>query len=123
MKAGTNRKKLGGGIFQKLENEVLDWTNNSVGAIMFLNSRSAVLQTISAVNYMNFRDNNPLAAAKAFANQPQYWKDFNTLFNSDYLVQRRDGLKININEAEIAEMAKTPKNKAKGAISLSLIHI
>ena len=120
MKAGTNRKKLGGGIFQKLENEVLDWTNNSVGAIMFLNSRSAVLQTISAVNYMNFRDNNPLAAAKAFANQPQYWKDFNTLFNSDYLVQRRDGLKININEAEIAEMAKTSKNKAKGAISYLL---
>jgi len=120
MKAGTNRKKLGGGIFQKLENEVLDWTNNSVGAIMFLNSRSAVLQTISAVNYMNFRDNNPLAAAKAFANQPQYWKDFNTLFNSDYLVQRRDGLKININEAEIAEMAKTSKNKAKAAISYLL---
>ena len=119
MKSGTNRKKLGG-MFQKLENEVLDWTNNSVGAIMFLNSRSAVLQTISAVNYMNFRDNNPLAAAKAFANQPQYWKDFNKLFNSEYLVQRRDGLKININEAEIAEMAKTSKNKAKGAISYLL---
>ena len=119
MKTGSNRKPLGG-MFQKLENEVLDWTNNSVGAIMFLNSRSAVLQTISAVNYMNFRDNNPLAAAKAFANQPQYWKDFNTLFNSDYLVQRRDGLKININEAEIAEMAATSKNKAKAAISYLL---
>ena len=119
MKSGTNRKKLGG-YFQKLENEVLDWTNNSVGAIMFLNSRSAVLQTISAVNYMNFRDNNPLAAAKAFSNQPQYWKDFNKLFNSEYLVQRRDGLKININEAEIAEMAKTSKNKAKAAISYLL---
>ena len=106
MESGMNRKKLGG-VFQKLENEVLDWTNNSVGAIMFLNSRSAVLQTISAINYINFRDNNPLAAAKAFANQPQFWKDFNYLFNSEYLTQRRDGLKININEAEIAEMAET----------------
>ena len=34
MESGMNRKKLGG-VFQKLENEVLDWTNNSVGAIMF----------------------------------------------------------------------------------------
>ena len=75
--------------------------------LCFLNSRSAVLQTISAINYINFRDNNPLAAAKAFANQPQFWKDFNYLFNSEYLTQRRDGLKININEAEIAEMAET----------------
>jgi hypothetical protein len=119
MKSGQNRKQLGG-AFQRLENEVLDWTNNSVGAIMFLNSRSAVLQTISAINYINFRDNNPLAAAKAFSNQKQYWKDFNKLFNSEYLIQRRDGLKININEAEIAEMAKTSKNKAKAAISYLL---
>jgi len=119
MESGKNRKKLGG-VFQKLENEVLDWTNNSVGAIMFLNSRSAVLQTISAMNYINLRDNNPLAAAKAFANQPQYWKDFNYLFNSEYLVQRRDGLKININEAEIAEMAATSTNKSKAALAYLL---
>jgi hypothetical protein len=117
MENGTNRKKLGG-VFQRLENEVLDWTNNSVGAIMFLNSRSAVLQTISAINYVNFRDNNPLAVAKAFANQKQYWTDFKELFNSDYLVQRRDGLKININEAEIADMSK--KGGVKGAISYLL---
>jgi len=119
MESGNNRKKLGG-AFQRLENEILDWTNNSVGAIMFLNSRSAVLQTISAINYVNFKDNNPLAAAKAFGNQKQYWADFNKLFNSDYLVQRRDGLKININEAEIVEMAATSKNKAKAAISYLL---
>tara|TARA_Y100000766_G_scaffold143825_1_gene123626 strand:- start:615 stop:9467 length:8853 start_codon:yes stop_codon:yes gene_type:complete len=117
MESGRNRKKLGG-IFQKLENEVLDWTNNSVGAIMFLNTRSAVLQTISSINYINFRENNPLAAAKAFANQPQYWKDFNQLFNSDFLVQRRDGLRININEAEI--VAASEKGGVKGAISYLL---
>jgi hypothetical protein len=117
MESGQNRKKLGG-YFQTLENEVLDWTNNSVGAIMFLNSRSAVLQTISAMNYVNFHDNNPLAAAKAVANQKQYWKDFNKLFNSDYLVQRRDGLKININEAEI--VAASEKGGMKGAIAYLL---
>ncbi len=117
MESGRNRKKLGG-IFQKLENEVLDWTNNSVGAIMFLNTRSAVLQTISAINYINFRENNPLAAAKAVANQKQYWKDFKELFNSDFLVQRRDGLRININEAEI--VAASEKGGVKGAISYML---
>ena len=42
---------------------------------MFFNMRSAVLQTISAVNFVNWSDNNPLKAAKAFGNQPQYWKD------------------------------------------------
>ena len=119
MESGQNRKKLGG-YFQKLENEVLDWTNNSVGAIMFLNSRSAVLQTISAINYINFRENNPLAAARAVANFPQFIKDFNYLFNSEYLVQRRDGLKININEAEIAEMAETSTNKPKAMLAYLL---
>ena len=62
----------------------MNWVNNSVGAIMFLNTRSAVLQTISAINFINWSDNNVLAAGKAFANQPQYWKDFMRLFNSDF---------------------------------------
>ena len=53
-----------------------DWLTNSVGAIMFFNTRSAVLQTISAINFINFSDNNVLKAGQAFANQPQYWKDF-----------------------------------------------
>ena len=53
---------------------------------MFFNMRSALLQTISAVNFINWSDNNMLAAGKAFANQPQFWKDFMTLMNSDFLV-------------------------------------
>ena len=44
-----------------------------------------------------------LAAGKAFANQPQFWSDFMTLINSPYLVERRDGLKINVSESEIAD--------------------
>ena len=42
---------------------------------MFLNARSAVLQTISAANFVNWSDNNPLKAGKAFGNQKQYWTD------------------------------------------------
>jgi hypothetical protein len=73
---------------------------------MFFNTRSAVLQTLSAVNFINFGDNNILAAGKAFANQKQYWTDFKKLFNSEFLIERRDGLKMNVNEADIANIAK-----------------
>ena len=73
---------------------------------MFFNTRSALLQTISSINFINFTDNNPLAAAKAFGNQKQYWSDFMTLINSDFLKARRSGLRFNVSEADIAEMAK-----------------
>jgi len=73
---------------------------------MFFNTRSALLQTISAINFINFTDNNPLAAAKAFGNQKQYWSDFMTLINSDFLKARRSGLRFNVTEADIANMAK-----------------
>ena len=111
MKTGKNRS-FGG---DTLTGRVTDWLTNSIGAIMFFNTRSAVLQTISAINFINFKDNNIFAAGKAFANQPQYWKDFKTLFNSDFLVERRDGLKLNVNESDIAEMAK--KDGVRGVIS------
>ena len=111
MKTGKNRS-FGG---DTLTGRVTDWLTNSIGAIMFFNTRSAVLQTISAINFINFGDNNIYAAGKAFANQKQYWSDFKKLFNSDFLVERRDGLKLNVNEADIAEMAK--KGGVKGVIS------
>jgi len=114
MKTGRNR--TGGGDTQI--DTWLDWLNNSVGAIMFVNVRSAVLQTISTVNYMNWSDNNPLLAAKAFANQKQYWTDFVKIFNSDYLKERRGGLQLNVSESEIAAMAN--KNGVKGVISYLL---
>ena len=85
---------------------IVRWLNAAVGNIMFLNRRSAVLQLISFTNFINFEGNNLYQAGKAFANQPQYWKDWVMLMNSDYLVDRRDGLKINVNEADIATTAK-----------------
>ena len=116
MKSGSNRP-LGG---DRVSNQILDWLNNSVGAIMFLNTRSAVLQTISAVNFINWGDNNILKAGKAFANQKQFWGDFLTLMNSDYLLERRDGLKINVSESEIADAVEGSKNKVNAAISFLL---
>ncbi len=116
MKSGSNRVQGG----NRLSNQVLDYINNSTGAIMFFNTRSAVLQTLSAANFVNWSFNNPFKAGKAFANQPQYWKDFTKLMNSDYLKDRRNGLKLNINESEIANAAKTSKNKAKAALNYIL---
>ena len=101
----------------KLTARFTDWLTNSVGALMFFNTRSAVLQTISAVNFVNFSDNNVLKAGAAFANQPQYWKDFKKLFNSPFLLDRRSGLKLNVNEADIADMAKGPGNGARNVIA------
>jgi hypothetical protein len=116
MKAGTNRP-IGG---NRVTEGLLDWLNNSVGAVMFLNTRSALLQTISAVNFINWGDNNIIKAGRAFANQKQFWGDFMTLMNSDYLVERRNGLKINVSESEIADAVRESKNKPKAAIAFLL---
>ena len=96
------------------------WVNGSTGAIMFLNTRSAVLQLLGAVNFLNFRDNNPYAAAKAFANQKQYWEDFARIWNSDKMKERRGGLKEDVAATEIANAAARSKNKVNAVISYLL---
>ena len=116
MKTGKNRTTTG----SRLTNKILDYINSSNAAIMFFNMRSAALQTISAVNFLNWGNNNPYKAGKAFANQPQYWADFTKLMNSDFLKDRRNGLRLNIHESEVAEAAKTAKNKAKGVLQYIL---
>ena len=108
METGRNRSFSD----DSLTGRFTDWLQGSVGAIMFFNTRSALLQTISAINFVNFTDNNPLAAAKAFSNQKQYWSDFTKLINSDFLKARRSGLRMNVNEADIADMAKKGGPKA-----------
>ena len=116
MTNGTNRTTGQ----NKQVNAWLNWVNNSTGAIMFFNRRSAILQTLSATNFINWSDNNPLKVAAAFANQPQYWSDFAMIFNSDKLKQRRSGLQTDVNQAEIANEAKGAKNKASAVIAYLL---
>ena len=99
----------------KLTNQLMNWINNSVGAIMFFNTRSALLQQLSLVNFINFSDNNPLAVAKTIANQKQFWKDYAMLMNSDFLKQRRSGLKTDVNADEIAKAAEGSKNPMAAA--------
>jgi hypothetical protein len=113
METGSNRPSGS----NRLANAHMNFINGSVGATMFLNMRSAALQTISATNYLNWAENNPAKAAAAFGNQKQYWKDFSMLWNSPMLKQRRAGLEYNVQEAELAAAVAGQKNKAKAAMS------
>lgn len=100
-----------------ITNRWMNWINGATAGIMFFNTRSALLQTISMTNFINFSDNNPYKAAKAFANQKQYWADFAYIINSDKLKERRSGLKSDVTQAEIANAANSATNKFSGIIS------
>lgn len=102
LKSGTNRNP---GDSSKL----LDWLNNSTANVMFLNTRSSILQLLGSVNFINTSDNNIARAALAFANLPQYWKDVKYLWNSPYLKDRRSGLMNDVAEAEIAQLMDSQK--------------
>ena len=116
METGTNRVTGK----NKQVNKFLDWINGSVGAVMFFNMRSALLQTISSVNFLNFEDNNIFAASKAFANQPQFWKDFSMLFNSDMLKQRRSGLQTDVSASELTKVFAEGGSKMQAITSYLL---
>jgi len=94
----------------KIVNGFMNWFNASVASTMFINVRSVVLQQMSLVNFINYSDNNILAVAKAFANQKQYWTDWAFLFNSDFMKQRRGGIKTDVNGAELVDSLKGAKN-------------
>ena len=116
MENGTNRPSGA----NKTTNAWLNWVNNSVGTIMFFNRRSALLQGISFINFVNWSDNNPLKAAIAYGNQPQFWRDFAMIWNSPKLKQRRRGLQTDLQWQEIANAAKNSKNKFNAAVSYLL---
>ena len=110
MEFGKNKKQA-----SRIETAWNNWVNNSVGAVMFLNTRSGVLQTISAANYIDYGDNNFIEAGKRVLNIKQYSKDIAKIFMSDYLKQRRGGHTRGINEAELAAVIE--KGGVKGAMS------
>ena len=117
MTNGTNKPR--GGTDGQV-NKWLNWINGSTGAIMFFNRRSALLQMLSFTNFINWSDNNPVKAAGAFANQKQYWKDFVMIFNSDKLKERRGGLKQDVSESEIADVAGRSKNSPQAILAYLL---
>lgn len=104
----------------RLMNQLNNWISNSVGAVMFLNTRSAILQQVSMINFINLSDNNPIKFAQAIANPKQYWSDWLELINSDFLVSRRQGIKIDVNQDEIAKAAESGRNPVQSVISMIL---
>jgi len=98
----------------------MTWLHGSIGATMFFNARSAILQQLSNINFINWHDNNPLKAAAAFANQKQYWSDVVMIFNSPWLKQRRGGLQTDVNAKELLEAMKGSKNPIKTATAYLL---
>ena len=116
MKNGTNRPTGSNATVNKF----INWINGSTGAIMFFNRRSALLQMLSAANFINWSDNNPMKAAAAFANQKQYWADFAMIFNSDKLKERRSGLKTDVSESELASAANRSKGNPQAILAYLL---
>ena len=105
IKTGRNRPSGS----NALVNRFVNYINGAVGSVMFFNIRSSVLQQMSIVNYINFADNNMFNAAKAFADQKQYWSDWSYIFNSDMLKQRRGGIQTDVNGSELAETISKSK--------------
>ncbi len=117
METGLNR---GRSYKDKTTTRFTNFLNNSVATIMFFNTKSALLQTLSTVNYINFEDNNIFAASKAFADQKQFWSDFVMIYNSDFLKGRRSGLKTDIQLSEVADVVAKASNKAQATMAYLL---
>ena len=106
MNTGVGRKRGK----NKTVNAVEDFINRATATTMFLNTRSVITQLLSFINFINWSDNNILSAGKAFADLPQFTSDFKKLFNSDKLLDRRRGLRIEINEDELIKSISNPTN-------------
>jgi hypothetical protein len=105
----------------KMAAAYLDWVRGSVATTMFFNTRSALLQQLSIVNFTNWEDNNIFAQGKFIAGSPKtyakYWVD---IFNSDWMKERRQGLKTDINESELVAKLEGSKNKNKALLAYVL---
>jgi hypothetical protein len=112
LKNTLDRMKTGSNRVEGANDSLLNWLNGATAVTMFANMRSAILQTIGAINYINTSDNNILKAGAALLNVPQYLEDYKTIWNSDYLKDRRSGLMNDVAEAELAQIMNDPRNKS-----------
>ena len=105
MKTGRNRVST-----DAQSNAFLNWINRAVATTMFVNTRSAVLQLLSSLNFIGKANNNIFQATSAMFSS-DWKKDFNTLWNSDYLKNRREGAKFDVLADEMSEGDVTGLNK------------
>ena len=115
----NGNRSVQGNTISRTEREFNEWVNNSVGAIMFLNMRSAVLQLLSTTNFIDMGYNHPLKAAKAVTTK-EYWINFLKIWNSDWLKSRAEKGGRTINEEELIEAITGSKNPISSFIALCL---
>lgn len=105
----------------KYSNAFANWINSAVSTIMFVNTRSVLLQTISNLNFINGSDNNIYSVAAAYGNVKQFVTDFHRIFYSDFLKSRRSGLKIDVNLDELSQAAEgNNANRAEAMLAALL---
>jgi hypothetical protein len=104
------RMKTGRNSTQSLDSDtkvMLQFISGAVGNIMFLNTRSAGLQLLSATNFMAAGDNTWGKSLKTmFTKLPTLAKDYKMLMNTDFLLDRRNALKMDVNDSDIARIAE-----------------
>ena len=104
------RMRTGRNTMQGLDSDtkiMLQFISGAVGNIMFLNTRSAGLQLLSATNFMEAGDNTWGKSLKTmFTKMPTLAKDYKMLMNTDFLLDRRNALKMDVNDSDIARIAQ-----------------
>ena len=116
MKTGTNRKQG----MDRATAAATQWISNSVGAIMFMNVRSASFQLLSMFNYINFQENNIFAIGQRILDVKQLSKDMYTILTSPKIKQRFAGEGRGIEESEIANALRNAKNKPQALLQYLL---
>ena len=104
------RMRTGRNTMQGLDSDtkiMLQFISGAVGNIMFLNTRSAGLQLLSATNFMEAGDNTWGKSLKTiFTKMPTLAKDYKMLMDTDFLLDRRNALKMDVNDSDIARIAQ-----------------
>ena len=91
-----------------LEKAWMEFLGGSTAVVMFANTRSAILQMLSSINYIELRGPNSLFnSARAFANVKQYWADVGFILMHPDMVARRGGRKIDVNISELVDYMST----------------
>ena len=110
LKNMLERMKTGSNRLEGSNDKFLNWLNESTAVTMFWNTRSAMLQVLGAINYVNTSDNNILKIGQTLANPKQWVSDFLTVWNSNYSRDRRSGLMNDVAEAELAQLMNDSRN-------------
>lgn len=102
-----------------ISRRIMNVFNQGVGATMNFNTRSAFMQGLSALNYINTSFNNVFRISQALLRPDLVTKDFIRAWTSDYLRDRRGTGSIDIAQGDIEDAANS-KNPLQSLLNLYL---